>query len=168
MNRASLLNGGAFAAAVLALGYTAATAGGAGDATEANGVWLDRKVPNAGLAMSAKVIISYEAALGEGNTLKFGFNLQDATSNAGAGADDYGDAYPSTVVATGGAGGSTEKGTVEFDIDLAGANEFIRTQTTPDLSAANTDTLKYMVTVVFFGADNQPMSKAVLATGGPK
>ena len=161
MNRADIHNGGfrcrsAFGDSI------AATAGGAGDATEANGNWVSRDDATSGMAVSAKLIIAYAATLAEDETLSIDVNIQDASNSGGTGAADYGAAYEATDVATGGTGGTTEEGTIELDFDLSSANEFVRSQVTPDLSAAGTDTATLTATWVFFGAPQQPMSKSVI------
>lgn len=165
-SRADFNNGGAFCRTKRIAGNKSATAGGAGDATEVTGAWIDRLPSDSGPAASAKLSIEYTATLAQGATLKFAANFQDATSNVGAGADDYGDALPATTVATGGAGGSTETGTVEIDVDLEAARQFVTAQITPDLSAANTDTCNWSAQLITFHPSRQPCSKALLSTGG--
>lgn len=161
MTRMNIHNGGFNARSAFG-DHAAATAGSTGDATESNGVYVDREDADSGLAMSCKLIIAYEAVLAEGETLSIGANIQDANDDQADGLADYGDAYASAVVATGGSGGSTERGTVEMDFDLISAKQFLRSQVTPDLSAADTDTAQIVVTWVFFGAQNGPMSKSVI------
>ncbi len=166
MSRDKFLNGGAYCrSAFQAVGKTA-TAAGSGDNTEVSGAWVDRKGTK-GISMSAKVVISFEAILTIGQTLSFGFNMQDATDIAGTAAADYGDVVAPTIVATGQSGGETVDDTIEFDVDLSGANEFIRIQATPDLSAGGTDTLKWSSTLILFGDSRQPASKALASLGGP-
>lgn len=160
-NRADIFNGGAGARSAFA-SYQAATAGGSGDATEADGAWVSRDLGDLGIARSAKLIIAYRAVLAQGATMTIAANIQDATSSGGANADDYGKAYSAATVATGGTGGSTEVGTVEFDFDLSSASEFIRSQITPNLSAANTDTAVLVATWVFFGTHRTPASNSVI------
>lgn len=128
-----------------------ATAGGSGDDAEVDGEWIDRQG-----YLSGKLIIAFEATLADGETLSIGSNFQDASDSSGTGAADFGDAEASAVRATGGSGGSTEKGQVEIDIDLSGAKQFVRAQFTPDLSAAGTDTAKLAAVLVLGGADEVP------------
>jgi hypothetical protein len=122
------------------------TAAGAGDATESDGIWVQRPE----MAASCKVIVAYEAVLADTEDIAIGFNVQDATSAAGAGVDDFGAAVASAVLVTS-SGGTTERGVVELDLNLAGANEFLRTQITPDMSAASTDTARIQAVFVFSG-----------------
>jgi hypothetical protein len=143
--------------------YGTATAGGSGDNTEVDGPWLDRKPAARGPYHSAKLVIAFRSPLAAAATLSFAVNIQDATDGSGTGAADFGPAYAKTVVATGGSGGTTETGTIEFDFDLSDAREFIRAQVTPDLSAANTDTVTWMASWVLFGSDRGPMTKSLIA-----
>lgn len=129
------------------------TAGGTGDATEVSGAYIDRQ----GFS-SLKVVIPYSAVLAATKTLSIAANLQDATSLAGAGVADYGSAMASAVVATGPTGGGTETGVVELDFDLAGANQFVRVQFTPDLSATGTDTASLAAVYILGGAQVQPVT----------
>lgn len=137
-----------------------AVAAGAGDATESDGEWVNRRETDpANLNVeSAKLVIAWEAVLGATETLSLAANIQDATASDGTGAADYGDALANAVVATGGAGGSTERGVTELDVNLEGANQFIRSQITPDLSAANTDTARIQAIWVFPGGESYPAS----------
>lgn len=161
MNRADIHDGGYRARSEFA-GAVAATAAGSGDATEVNGQWVSRDIANVGMAVSAKLVIGYEAVLAEGKTLTIAANIQDATDSSGTGVADYGTAVAATTVATGDTGGSTERGTIELDFDLAEANEYVRAQFTPDLSASGTDTAKVSAHWVFFGAPKGPMTKSLI------
>ena len=160
MNRADIHNGG-FNARSAHGSYQTATAGSTGDATEADGAYVDRFATASGMAMSAKLIIGFTATLAEGATLSIAANIQDDADGSGTGTD-YGTAYASTVVATGGSGGSTVRDTIELDFDLGSAERYIRSQTTPNLSAANTDTCVVWSTWVLFGAGKGPMSETVI------
>lgn len=128
-----------------------AVAAGTGDNTESDGVYVDRD----GFE-SAKMIIAFEAVLQATETLSIAANVQDATSSGGAGVADYGDAFANAVVATGDTGGSTERGVIEIDVDLNMANQYIRSQVTPNLSASGTDTCNISVVWVLGGARTLP------------
>lgn len=165
----SVHNGGAYARSARGSGNLQATAGGSGDNTEVNGSWVSRASAN-GIANSMKIIVSYSAVLAAGATLKFAGNLQDAIDVNGTGAADYpsnGQAVPSTTAATGGTGGTTEAGTFEIDIDLAGAREFVRAQITPDLSAGATDALNFSIMYLFFGDQRGPTTKSPVNIASP-
>jgi len=152
MNIASQRNIGAFIEGVNALIANVVTAGGGGDGLEQDGYWNDRS-----RRLSGVLVIAYTAVLAQDETLTLAANLQDATDNAGAGAADFGDVFASAVVATGGTGGSTEIGTIEIDVDLSGADAFLRGQVTPTLSAATVDTVALSAVLVLSGADQYPV-----------
>lgn len=127
------------------------TAGGAGDNTQQNGGWADRS----GFE-SAMLVVFYRATLAQGATLSIAALVEDATSNAGAGAAAFGNAVSSGVVATGGAGGSTEVGAVTIPLSLQRARQFLRGRVTPDLSAGATDTAELTFGFVFGSGRNNP------------
>lgn len=163
--RDRMLNGGAYSrTAFLAINKTA-TAGSTGDNTEVDSAWVDRVAEGKGMALSAKLVITFTAALGDGATLAFSGNLRDASSIAGAGAADFGEAFSGKVAATGDSGGSTETDTFEIDVDLSGARGFIQAQITPDLSRANTDTCEWSAALVLYGDHRQPSTKAAALIG---
>lgn len=62
----------------------------------------------------------------------------------------------SEVLATGAAGGSTERGVFQRIVDLSGAKEFIRIKYTPDCSAGGADTFQIVAVPVFFGGNVEP------------
>jgi hypothetical protein len=142
-------------------GLVSATAGAGGDGTEVDGGFGSVK----GFA-SAALVIAYEAVLAENETLSIAANVQDATDASGTGAADYGATLANAVVATGGSGGSTERGVVVLDIDLLGgtqgdadgtcSREFMQGQFTPDLSATGTDTADVAAILILGGADVNP------------
>lgn len=165
MNVASFRNGGAYCRTARGSGNNTATAAGTGDATEVSGAWQSRKSATKGIALSGKLVISYTATLAAAATLSFSGNFQDALDASGTGAADFpatGGSVAAFVAATGGTGGTTETGTVELDIDLSGAREFIRAQITPDLSAGATDTAAWHMDYVFFGDHQQPSTKSAV------
>lgn len=128
-----------------------AVAAGTGDATEVSGQWIDRQG-----FLSAKLIVTYQAVLAEGETISIAANLQDATDSSGTGAADFGTASADAVRATGGSGGSTERGVVEIDVDLSAARQYVRAQFTPNLSASGTDTAILSAVLVLGGAESIP------------
>lgn len=163
MNRASFHDGGAFCRSDRVLGNQTATAGSTGDATEVDGAWLNRLSSAYGMATSAKLIINYTTTLNSntGATLSFSVQFQDADDSSGTNAADYASAVAATAVATGNSGGSVETGTVEVDIDLDAAKQYVRAQITPDLSAAGVDTAAWSSVIVWFGFHEGPVTKAV-------
>lgn len=162
MSLKNVRDGGAFVRSVYA-GGGSATAGGGGDNAAVNGAWVDRN-QGYGMHQSAKLVITYTTTLTAAQTLSFTGKLQDATSSGGAGSGDVANdtidnfAFPATVVAT---GAGTITGTVELDLNLAKARQFIRAVITPDLSNANTDTVTWQASLLFFGADRAPVTKTL-------
>ena len=157
MNVSGHRNGGAYCRSALALGNT--TDLGA----EANGVYVSR-FDDDGIALSAKLVIPYSATLAADETLSVAVQFQDAADDAGTGVADFGEAVEATVVATGAAGGSTETGTVEVDVDLSGARSHVRAQVTA--SASDLGTGSFSAVVVLFGDARQPSTKAIATLGG--
>ena len=154
---ASMQDAGALIAARYGVAGVDAVAGGAGDATEASGAWVDRR----GFG-SLKVVIAFTATLAQDETLSIGANLQDASDSSGTGAADFGTALASAVRATGGAGGSTETGVIELDFDLSAADRYVRVQFTPDLSAAMTDTAELAAVYVLAGSTDNPVTATAI------
>ncbi len=135
------------------------TAGAGNDNVEVDGNWVDRVGANQRLPLCGKLLISFTAVLDAAETLSIAANLQDATDSAGAGAADYGNALANAVVATGGGGGTTERGVVELDVDLSAARQFLRSQVTADLSRANTDTVALSIVFVAAGDRQAPIGQ---------
>lgn len=131
-------------------------AGGAGDNTEVDCAYVDRR----GFA-SLKAVIAYTATLQAGETLKIAANLQDDADGVGVGTD-FGDALASTTVATGPSGGGTRTGVIELDFDLSGANRYTRLQFTPNLSASATDVAELSAVYILAGATDDPVSASVV------
>jgi len=108
------------------------------------------------LYLSGKVLIEFSAALDAAETLSIAANLQDSADGS-----VFADLVPAqelalAVVATGGAGGTTEQGVAELDVDLTGARRFIRLQSTADLSRGATDTVAIGASFALGGADELP------------
>lgn len=155
MNPSLMHNIGAILDSANALDANTVTAGGAGDGTEQDGNWVSRIG-----RLSGKLIVNYTAVLAEGETLTLAANLQDASDSSGTGVADYGDAYAAAVVATGDTGGSTERGTIEIDVDFGSADDYARCQVTPTLSAATTDTVALSASFAIGGASENPITNA--------
>jgi hypothetical protein len=124
------------------------TAAGAGDNTEVNGEWIDRRGFH-----SLTVFLGYTTALTATKTLSLAANIQDATDSSGTGAADFGTPYPATVQAT---GAGTVKGVRKLTFDLRMAASHVRVQFTPDLSHSGTDTATVWAIYVLGGAESLP------------
>lgn len=134
--------------AVHALALTPATAGGAGDATEVDGVSLDTSAAAYKRPNSALFIVDAKATLAATKTLTITANLQDS-ANGSSWADITDPAVILTL--TGAGGGSTETGVGVLGFDLSRARKYVRIQATPDLSATGTDTASIMGVAIFGG-----------------
>ncbi len=133
------------------------TAAAGNDNVEVDGNFVSRKGANSSeVPLSGKLIISFTAVLDATETLTIAANLQDAVDAAGLLVADYGDAFASAIVATGGGGGTTERGVVEIDVDLSAARGFIRDQITADLSRGATDTVAISSIFVLSGENRAP------------
>ncbi|HTV07798.1 MAG TPA: hypothetical protein VMD97_01980 [Candidatus Aquilonibacter sp.] len=144
----------AFIGAAAASDDVSLTAGGAGDNTEVNGLAIDRAALS--YPLSASFIAHYKAVLGAGNTISLSAVVQTADDSGFTENVNTLATFAKAVVDTGAAGGSTQRGVVRFPVDFAGAQEFVRIQFTPDLSAANTDTADVSVVAVLGGQDYLP------------
>lgn len=134
------------------------TAGAGNDNVEINGPWVDiTAIGTGGRPHSVVAFLIWSATLAAAATLSLLANLQDATSSGGAGAADFGTAYPLTVVATGPGGGGTLTGVTKVAAEeIVTARSFLRLQSTSDLSAATTDTVAIAGIFVFGGFDHEP------------
>jgi len=141
-------------------GTVAVTAGAGSDGAEVDGNWIDIKGYS-----SAKVVVAFAATLADTESITLAANVQDASASDGTGAADYGAVFASTLMVTSD-GGTTEIGQAEFDIDFLGgtqgaadgtcADQYIRVQFTPTMSASGTDTAVVTAVVVLGGADVEP------------
>lgn len=122
-------------------------AGGAGDGVEVTGETIDR-FSNGNLARSAALVSQFLASLGASETLSLAHSLQE--SDDGVSWDTAEVIEALTVKATGGGGGTDERGTDKHNISLEGRKRFIRFNVTPDFSAGATDT-GYVTTMCVLG-----------------
>lgn len=154
MNFAAAHNIDAFIGAATASDSATLTAGGTGDNTQVNGLVLDRNA--LGSPLSASFLARYKAVLGQANTLSLSATVQTADDSGISTNVNTLATFTKAVVDTGGTGGSTQRGVVRFPVDFAGAQQYVRIQFTPDLSAANTDTAEVSVVAVLGGQDFLP------------
>jgi hypothetical protein len=143
-------NIGAFIKTQHATDNSSATAGGAGDNTQVVGQIIDRTL--IAYPLSAQLSLAYKAVLAQAATLSMAWKIEHGdAANLSDAAILQQDA--TAVIETGGAGGSTNRGVFNKNIDLAGAKRYVRISYTPDLSAANTDTFEGNAQLVFGGQD---------------
>ncbi len=140
-------------AATALIGAGQLTAGGAGDNTAIVGKTIDR-LAHGGIHMSALVDFGAVATLAEAATLSLAAEYQD--SDNGSSWSTAVPLYTSTVIATGGAGGSTETALETSHVDLSGLKRYVRFNCTPDLSAADTDVAAVVGTIFMVGGRKLP------------
>jgi hypothetical protein len=142
-----------------ALDEANATAGGAGDNTEVNGIAISLAAL-ASRAHSVSFIIWLRATLAAAATLAVEYTLQYSVDSGSNWLDVTGKAnIANAAVLTGGAGGTTEKGTLKFGMNLTQlppSTTHIRCQVLPNLSAGATDTATIAGIAVFGGLNNYP------------
>jgi hypothetical protein len=143
----------AFIRYVFATANAAFTAGGSGNNVQVVGVIVDRSAYD--MPLSTAIGIRWKATLQATQTLSLSWVLQHGTESNLGDASTFVSGGP-TVVATGPAGGGTLEGVLQIPVDLGGAEEFLRFEFTPDLSASGTDTGEADATFVFGGQSEIP------------
>lgn len=134
-----------------ALQRTALGAGAGGNIGATNGDAFQRTSKRP-LHISAKLIVGYKTVLASGNTLTI--TAQPNDSADGITYNNLGDSV--AVVVTGLGGGPVQKGTVEVDVNLIGADAYIRPTVTPVLSASGTDTAEVFAVWALGGGETIP------------
>lgn len=115
-----------------------------GDGTVSSG-WISRDGFNA-----ARIFASLEAASGSPTTLTATLIIEDATSDAGAGAATF-----ATVAE---AGTDVKAGALlEGAVDLSGAREFVRVSSTLDFTAGSSPAAVTAVGIALTGAVETPV-----------
>lgn len=137
----------------IAAAFAAIVAGSAADNAAVNGLALDRvalKLPH-----SIEISVPFSATLAANATLTLKWvKLQH--SDDGAAWSDFASFADPGVVATGPAGGGTVHGQVNFPAGIGGTRQYLRVVFTPDLSAANTDSVVIGAVAVLAGFDRLP------------
>jgi hypothetical protein len=132
-----------------------ATAGGQGDNQAVTGATIDRIPQGEQNYLGGALLIPFTATLAAAATLTV--TVTEQQSSDGANWDAATPVYQG-VVATGGQGGTTETGCLQFPINLAPKKRFIRHVITPDLSAAGVDTCRWAACIVLGGAVVEPVA----------
>lgn len=145
-----------------ALDEVNALAAGAGDNTEVDGLTISlipADMPNR--PRSVAFLIWFRATLAAAATLSLEYTLQYRTG-ASTWNDITGRAnIANASIATGGGGGTTEKGVFKTGLDLSRIPDTanaVRIQVKPDLSAGGTDTATLTGIAVFGGLQTTPQS----------
>jgi len=136
--------------------HVAAVAAGSGDNAYVDGQEFDLQSFEQ-RPVSAAIIVLYEAALAQTETLSLKTKVEDDIET-GMATDLAVYAYDGAevdhgVVATGETGGSTEIGALVRSVHLGGVRRFFRFSVHQDLSASGTDTNQLMTAVVFFSGE---------------
>jgi hypothetical protein len=113
-------------------GIASLTAAGTGDNTAVTGQSVDL-IDYDGI----KVVLGYKAALTDAKSLKLAVEYQESADDSSW---DTAVALQASTIAVTSDGGTTEYGTVEFDLDASKLKRYVRVNFTPDLDAAGTDT----------------------------
>lgn len=134
----------------LAAAFAAIVAGSGADNAPVTGVTLDRVALK--LPRNAEICIPFTAVLAAAATLTIK-NVKVQDSADGTTFADYLAFADPGVVAT---GAGTVNGQVNLPASLNGARQYVRVLLTPDLSAANTDTVAIGAIAVLAGFDRLP------------
>lgn len=155
MSLSSRKNLGAYIAAFIAGVVTNVTAGGSGDNTLVNGTAVDLQAK--GYPLSCVVVFPVKSVLTSAKTVSLTAALQ-TTADSTNGPWTNVTTLASTVVSTGGSGGTTQSTQVELDVDLSGAKQYVRVAYTPLCSATGTDTANIYPPILILGG--QPVLPA--------
>ena len=144
-------NIGAYITTRFGLQRTAFGAGQGGNIGATNGTAIQRTLKRP-LHVSAKVVVGWKATLASGNSLVL--TIQPKHSEAGSVYEDLGDEVEETITALN--SGAAQTGTVEVDVNLIGAHDYIRVTATPVLSASGVDTGEVFAVWVLGGGETIP------------
>lgn len=151
---------GAWILGVNGLDPNVVVAGSGADGTEQFGTAQDRLALGslARLYFSCLVSVVVTAVLAATETATIVAKLQESVDLAFTLPIDFTDpndsvAATGTLVLTGGGGGTTERGVLQFNVNLMTAQRFIRMAVTPTISTATVDTAAIAGALVFGGAD---------------
>lgn len=125
------------------------TAGGSLDNVKVTGQSIDTQGYS-----SIALVTHYLVALTQDKTLSLAHELQESADNSTWDTAEVIEA--ATVYATGGTGGSNERGVVEFAVNQALRKRYIRFNVTADLSHTSTDTCSFASVAILGGAQVVP------------
>lgn len=138
-------NIGAFITSELALDSTTVGAGVGGSGTPVNGNVFDR-LASRNMHLSGKLQLAYKFTGASGHTATVAWAVRDSDASGGTYANvdqstpaEHPSSGSSTITANN--DGSAVRGVVEVDVDLQGANRYLRPTVTPTLSHSGVDTL---------------------------
>lgn len=146
------VDGGAYCDAVCSLVPDTFTAGSGDDNVFKDGETIDRIARR--LPQSMKIAVLLHLVMASGQRATISNVLQD--KEVGENFAQYGE-LPDDVVITANDDGSAIVTTVNLDVDLAGAKQYVRHRTRVNLSASGTDTAAVAATATLFGLESLPV-----------
>lgn len=129
--------------AIPALVNTPVTAGGSGDATDANGISIDLMATGRQKAEAILILAQATSVLGAAATMALAIRLQDSDTGSGGWVDVVDPRTPAAIFSattTSTAGAATVPSVTKLSVPLEYCKRYVRVVATPNLSAANTDT----------------------------
>lgn len=145
------VNGGAYCDAVCSLVPDVITAGAGDDNVFKDGEQIDRIALK--LPMSTKIVILLRLVMASGFQATISNVVQD--KDTGESFAQYGE-LPDDVVIRANDDGSAIVTTVNLDVDLSGAKQYVRHRTRVNLSRSGTDTAAVAATATLFGLESLP------------
>ncbi|HCE09762.1 MAG TPA: hypothetical protein DEQ40_14410 [Oxalobacteraceae bacterium] len=144
-------DGGAFCKAINLGVNNALTAASTGDNTLVTSAYVDVRG-----YQSAKLVITALSSITAAKLLNMTAGLSDATDTSGTGAAAFGTGVTTKQVDAGAV--TAHLSQLVLDYNLAGCRGYIASTVTPDLTNSATDTSNFSVTLLLFGAGEEPVS----------
>ena len=149
----SLKNAGALCRVENAGDMVAAVAAAGTDNVKVTSVAIDRVDPTTGgMANSAVLAFHYTPGLSAGETLSLTVSVLHDDASGGSYASSVA-VLPKAIIKT---GASTAADVYTINLDLSGYKRYLKIETTPDLGASGTDTVRGGTTLTLMGFDVQP------------
>lgn len=149
----SMKNAGALCRVENAGDIVAATAGAGTDNVKVTSVAIDRMVSGA-MANSAVYAFHYTPNLAAAETLSLTVSILHDDASGGSYSNSVA-VLAKTAIKT---GASTAADVYQINLDLSGYKRFLKIETTPDLGASGTDTVRGGATLTLMGFDVQPVA----------
>lgn len=144
--QANPLNVGAYITTVFALQRTAFGVG-VGNLAATDGEVFQRTTKRP-LHLSGKLVVQYKATLASGKSLTIVSTLKDSADGV-----TYAAQTTQTDVINGLDSGAVQKGTVEMDVNLVGAKDYIRPTIQGTLTASGSDTAEVSAVLILGGGE---------------
>jgi hypothetical protein len=154
----SMKNAGALCRVENAGDMVAATAGAGTDNVKVTSVAIDRVDPTTGgMANSAILAFHYTPGLAAGETLSLTLSILHDDASGGSYASSVA-ILPKAIIKT---GASTAADVYSINVDLSAYKRYLKIETTPDLGASGTDTVRGGTTLTLTGFDVAPATANV-------